>query len=59
MAERLAYSITETAEALGVSRDLVYDILRAGALKSVRVGRRRLVSAEALKAYLASSGNAA
>jgi excisionase family DNA binding protein len=57
--ERLAYSLPETAEALGISVDLVYDVLRTGELKSVKIGDRRLITADALKAYLASLGEVA
>jgi hypothetical protein len=32
--ERLAYSPEEAAEALGISRHLVYDLLRTGQLQS-------------------------
>lgn len=52
MAERLAYSINEVAETLGVSRDLVFDLLRRGDLHSIKVGRRRIIPADALDKFL-------
>jgi len=51
-AERLAYSPDEAAELLGVSRELVHDLLRTGQLGSVKAGRRRLI-AKHLEAFLA------
>jgi excisionase family DNA binding protein len=59
MAERLAFSVEETAETLGVSRDVLYDELRAGKLGSIKVGRRRLITRNQLEAYLASLETAA
>lgn len=38
-------SITETASALGVSERIVWKLVNAGALRSVKLGRRRLVPA--------------
>ena len=53
-AERLAYSPDETAELLGISRELVHDLLRTGQLGSVKAGRRRLIGKHHLEAFLAS-----
>lgn len=44
-------SIPEAAEALGIGRTLAYRELDAGRLRSVKVGRRRLVPASAVTAY--------
>jgi excisionase family DNA binding protein len=52
-AERLAYSPDEAAELLGVSRELVHDLLRTGQLGSVKAGRRRLIAKRHLEAFLA------
>jgi excisionase family DNA binding protein len=52
-AERLAYSPDEAAELLGVSRELVHDLLRTGQLGSVKAGRRRLIGKNHLEAFLA------
>ena len=41
---RLAFSPDETAQLLGSGPELVFDLLRTGQLKSVKVGRRRLIS---------------
>jgi excisionase family DNA binding protein len=52
--ERLAYSPDEAAELLGISRELVHDLLRTGQLRSVKAGRRRLIAKHHLEAFLAS-----
>ena len=52
-AERLAYSPEEAAELLGISRELVHDLLRTGQLGSVKAGRRRLIGKHHLERFLA------
>ena len=54
-ADRLAYSVgpEEAAELLGISRELVHDLLRTGQLGSVKAGRRRLIARHHLAAFLA------
>jgi excisionase family DNA binding protein len=51
--ERLAYSPDEAAELLGISRELVHDLLRTGQLGSVKAGRRRLIGKRHLERFLA------
>jgi excisionase family DNA binding protein len=51
--ERLAYSPDETAELLGISRELVHGLLRTGQLGSVKAGRRRLIGKHHLEEFLA------
>jgi excisionase family DNA binding protein len=53
LTERLAYSPDEAAELLGISRELVHDLLRTGQLGSVKAGRRRLIAKHHLEAFLA------
>ena len=53
LVERLVYSPDEAAETLGISRELVHDLLRTGQLRSVRAGRRRLIAKHHLEAFLA------
>lgn len=59
--ERLAYGPEEAAKALGVGRTHIFDLMRRGAIVSVKSGRRRLIPASALHAYLeqATGGDAA
>jgi excisionase family DNA binding protein len=50
---RLAYSVAEAAMITGLSRDLLYDQMRAGKLAYLKVGRRRLITRQHLEAFLA------
>ncbi|PYE51989.1 helix-turn-helix domain-containing protein [Deinococcus yavapaiensis] len=54
---KLSYSILEAAEVLGVSRNSAYRLVGTGALRAVRVGRRYLVPADALRAYLQAASD--
>jgi excisionase family DNA binding protein len=51
MPDRLL-SIDEAADALGIGRSRLYEEIGAGRLRSVTVGRRRLVPASAIAAYI-------
>ena len=53
MERKLAYSIAEAAQALGIGRTLAMKLVREGQLRSIKVGRRRLVPAAALEELLA------
>ena len=56
-APRLAYRIDEAAERVGVSRVTIYKLIGEGKLKTVKIGRCRLIPASALHA-LANGGDA-
>ena len=49
---KLASSISETAEKLGVSRDSVIRAIQRGDLKAIRFGKRVLVPTSELKRIL-------
>jgi excisionase family DNA binding protein len=49
---KLLYTPSEAADLLGVSRSTLYELLRAGTLASVRIGRSRRIPATALTAYV-------
>lgn len=51
-AERLAYSVNETARLTGLSRDLLYNQMRQGNLEHTKVGRRRLITRRHLGQFL-------
>lgn len=42
-AERIAYPVAEAAEAIGMSRDVLYRHIRAGELPAFKLGSRMLV----------------
>lgn len=45
--------VDEAAAALGIGRSLVYQEIAVGNLRSLKVGRRRLIAAEAIADYIA------
>lgn len=49
---KLAYSVEEAAEALGVSRSLVYRLIHQRGFPSVKLRGRRLVSIELLAEWI-------
>ena len=51
-ATKLLLSVEEAADLLGVSRTTVYDLLRTRTLGSVRIGRCRRISLDALQEYV-------
>lgn len=51
--EQKVLTVPEVMTALVIGRDKVYDLIRSGALESVKVGRYRRVPVDALDAYLA------
>ena len=44
MVEKLTYSVTEAAEALGVSRPTMYELIHREEFPSLKVGNRVLIS---------------
>jgi excisionase family DNA binding protein len=58
-AERL-YSIEETSELTGLGRTVLYREMGAGGrLRSIKVGRRRLVAATAITDFIEAAGEGA
>ena len=55
----LLYRVEEAAEALRLSRAMVYEIIRSGQLRTVKIGTRRLVPVAALGEYIDTLGSAA
>jgi len=51
---RRAFRPDEVAEMIGIGRTKVYELLRSGEIRSVKVGGCRLVTAEAIHELLAS-----
>lgn len=50
--ERVLYRPEEAAAALGVGRSLIYEEIRLGRLRTVRIGRRRLIPPEYIEQYV-------
>ena len=49
---RLAYSVEEAAAIIGISRRTVYELLRTGQLRSVKIGSRRLIRHTDLERFI-------
>lgn len=57
--DRLCYTIDELAEAASVARTRIYDEISQGRLKTFKIGRRRMIAAEAVRDWLAGMQEAA
>jgi excisionase family DNA binding protein len=49
---RLSLTIPEAVVASGIPRSTLYEHLRSGRLRSVKIGRRRLILVSELEAFL-------
>jgi excisionase family DNA binding protein len=56
---KVLHSIRDAAFALSLSRSKLYDVMQSGALKTVKIGGRRLVPAESIVAFVNSLAEAA
>jgi len=52
MPERLAVTVPEAAEMLGVGASVVYKYVRAGLIPHVRIGRRIVIPLKALEEWM-------
>ena len=52
MPKRLTYSVAETAQVLGIGRNLAYALIARGDLPSIRLGRRIVVPIRAVEVRL-------
>jgi excisionase family DNA binding protein len=50
---QLAYTVDQACEALAMNRSRIYKGIADGTIKSFKAGRRRMISAEALQAFVA------
>ena len=50
--DRFLLSIDQGAQALSIGRSLMYKLVMQGAIASVKVGRRRLVTRDAILAFI-------
>lgn len=51
-APRLAVGIEEAADLLGLGRSLLFRLIKEGQLRSVKVGKRRLIAVSELEAFM-------
>ncbi|MGW0534213.1 helix-turn-helix domain-containing protein [Streptomyces sp. NPDC003032] len=52
-AEPLLYRVKDAMRVLNMSRTVIYDLIRAGRLRTVKEGRTRLIPASAITDYVA------
>jgi len=52
--ERLAFGVDEAAKRTGIGRVSIYKAIREGRLEARKLGRRTIITDEALRAYLNS-----
>lgn len=50
--EKLSVSIPDTGNALGVGRSSVYELIKSGHLKTIKIGRRTLITVESIRALV-------
>ena len=50
--KKLGYSIKDICDLSGAGKDLIYNEINNGNLKSAKVGRRRIIRPEAAKEWL-------
>jgi excisionase family DNA binding protein len=51
--ERLNVSLIEACQLIGIGRTRLYDYINAGELRTVRIGKRRLVPMAAIRDFVA------
>lgn len=51
----LLLSVKDAAEHLGISRGTLYELVNSGEIESLRIGRRRLISRDALNRFVEGS----
>ena len=56
---KILFNVPDAAAALSLSRSKFYELMQSGALKTVKIGQRRLVPAESLAAYASALVEAA
>ncbi|MET9067188.1 helix-turn-helix domain-containing protein [Streptosporangium sandarakinum] len=47
------YRVADAMRQLGLSRSVIYELMRSGRLRSVKEGRTRLIPASAIREYIA------
>ena len=50
--QRLAFTVQEAAVMLSLSRSLVYELINAGKIETIKIGRARRITSNQLEKYL-------
>lgn len=56
-AHRLAYTVPEVAQLLGLSTDKVYELVRGNIIPHIRLGRRIIIPRKRFEAWLNNSNS--
>ena len=56
--ELLAYSVEAATAATGLSRSLIFELMAAGKLERVKIGRRTVIPANSLRALVSGAAAA-
>jgi excisionase family DNA binding protein len=51
---QILFSVDETAQALHVSRSLLYELIKSGSIRTVKIGALRRIPVQAVHDYVAS-----
>lgn len=54
-----AYTVEQVAKMLNIGRDKVYELIRTGQLRSIKIGKLRRITEEHLADFIASREDAA
>lgn len=52
--DKLLYTIDESAKMLSVSRSTIYELIKDGELKSIKVGKSHRVTLQAMNEFITS-----
>ena len=52
MCKKLTYSVEEAARRIGVGKNAVYELAKAGKIPFIRIGRRYIINAELFEAWV-------
>lgn len=50
MTKKLAYSVHEVSETIGIGRTKIYELINQGTFRPIKVGRRTLIPADQISA---------
>ena len=56
--DKIAFSIAETAQTLGLGRTKIYELINEGRLTTFKIGRRTLIRAQSIYALAGGCGEA-
>lgn len=55
MMEPITVTVNDACRIMGCGRNLIYDMLADGRLESIAIGRRRLITTESIRRFVATA----